>query len=72
MKRNAATEFAEAHIPGAMRFDIETIADQDHPMPHMVPSPDGFATAMRLALAMTTMLSFMMTLTSEPQRAAGG
>jgi len=47
VKRNAATEFAEAHIPGAMRFDIETIADQDHPMPHMVPSPDGFATAMR-------------------------
>lgn len=47
VKRNAAAEFAEAHIPGAMRFDIETIADQDHPMPHMVPSPDGFATAMR-------------------------
>ena len=47
VKRNAATEFAEAHIPGAMRFDIETIADQDHPVPHMVPSPDGFATAMR-------------------------
>ena len=47
VKRNAATEFAEAHIPGAMRFDIETIADQNHPMPHMVPSPDGFATAMR-------------------------
>lgn len=47
VQRNAAAEFNEAHIPGAMRFDIEAIADPDHPMPHMVPSPDGFAAAMR-------------------------
>ena len=47
VKRNAAAEFSKAHIPGAMRFDIETIADPDHPMPHMAPSPDGFAAAMR-------------------------
>ena len=47
VKRDAAAEFAEAHIPGAMRFDIETIADPDHPMPHMVPSPAAFAAAMR-------------------------
>ena len=47
VKRNAAAEFAAAHIPGALRFDIETIADPDHAMPHMVPSPDGFAAAMR-------------------------
>lgn len=47
VKRNAAAEFAAAHIPGAMRFDIEKIADPDHAMPHMVPSPDAFAAAMR-------------------------
>ena len=47
VKRDAVAEFAAAHIPGAMRFDIEVIADPDHPMPHMVPSPDGFAAAMR-------------------------
>jgi len=47
VKRSATAEFAEAHIPGAMRFDIETIADPDHPMPHMVPSTDAFAAAMR-------------------------
>ena len=47
VKRDALAEFTAAHIPGAMRFDIDTIADPDHAMPHMVPSPDGFAAAMR-------------------------
>jgi len=47
VKRDAAAEFANAHIPGAMRFDIDAIADRNHPMPHMVPSPDDFAAAMR-------------------------
>jgi len=41
--RNAADEFREAHIPGALRFDIDAIADKSHPMPHMVPSPAFFA-----------------------------
>ena len=47
VKRSAAAEFAEAHIPGALRFDIDAIADPDHAMPHMAPSPDDFAAAMR-------------------------
>jgi len=34
--------FAEAHIPGARFFDIETIADTDTTLPHMVPSPGKF------------------------------
>lgn len=47
VKRNAAAEFHEAHIPGAQRFDIDAIADASHPMPHMVPSPAFFADALR-------------------------
>ena len=43
--RDAATEFAAAHIPGAMFFDIDRIADPANPLPHMMPSADGFAAA---------------------------
>ena len=41
--RNAAAEFAEAHIPGAVFFDIDAIADRTSPLPHMLPAPDQFA-----------------------------
>jgi len=43
VKRDAEAEFLNAHIPGALRFDIDAIADKNHAMPHMVPSPDFFA-----------------------------
>jgi thiosulfate/3-mercaptopyruvate sulfurtransferase len=36
-------EYATAHIPGAVFFDINEIADPDDPRPHMLPSPDRFA-----------------------------
>ena len=32
-----------AHIPGALRFDIDAIADKSNPLPHMLPSPEHFA-----------------------------
>jgi thiosulfate/3-mercaptopyruvate sulfurtransferase len=39
------------HIPGARYFDIDTIADTDNPLPHMLPSPEKFAShARRLGL----------------------
>jgi thiosulfate/3-mercaptopyruvate sulfurtransferase len=41
--KNARTEFARAHIPGALFFDIDAIADPDTDLPHMVPSPGRFA-----------------------------
>jgi thiosulfate/3-mercaptopyruvate sulfurtransferase len=41
--RDAATEFAEKHVPGAIRFDIDDICDPDDPLPHMMPTPDIFA-----------------------------
>lgn len=45
--RDPEAEFAAAHIPGAMRFDINAIADPDATLPHMLPSTDDFTVAMR-------------------------
>ena len=47
VKRDPVAEFDAAHIPGALRFDINIIADQSNPLPHMLPSADDFTTAMR-------------------------
>jgi thiosulfate/3-mercaptopyruvate sulfurtransferase len=43
MKRDAAAEHLAGHIPGAVRFDIDAIADHSNPLPHMLPSADEFA-----------------------------
>jgi thiosulfate/3-mercaptopyruvate sulfurtransferase len=45
MKRDAAAEYLAGHIPGAVRFDIDEIADKSIPLPHMLPSPEQFAHA---------------------------
>jgi thiosulfate/3-mercaptopyruvate sulfurtransferase len=45
--RDGKTEYALAHIPGALFFDIDEIADLDNPLPHMLPSPAKFASRMR-------------------------
>jgi thiosulfate/3-mercaptopyruvate sulfurtransferase len=47
MKRNARQEYLDAHIPGAVFFDIEEIADHTSDLPHMLPKPEAFASAMR-------------------------
>src|SRR5271169_1279626 len=44
--RFGAAEFRFAHIPGAVFFDIDTIADVDQGLPHMLPKPDTLAKAM--------------------------
>jgi thiosulfate/3-mercaptopyruvate sulfurtransferase len=44
-QRNAAEEYAESHIPGAVLFDQDAIADHSTDLPHMVPEPDVFAEA---------------------------
>ncbi len=41
--RDAQAEYAAAHIPGAIFFDIDAIADPTNPLPHMLPRPDTFA-----------------------------
>jgi len=43
LKRDAAAEYLAGHIPGAVRFDIDAIADHSNPLPHMLPSAEQFA-----------------------------
>jgi thiosulfate/3-mercaptopyruvate sulfurtransferase len=45
LKRDAHAEFVAAHIPGAVFFDIDRIADRATPLPHMLPPADEFADA---------------------------
>jgi len=42
-KRDPRAEFSSQHIPGAVYFDIDVIADKSNPLPHMLPSPAKFA-----------------------------
>jgi len=44
--RNAKDEYLKAHIPGAVFFDINAIADKETDLPHMLPGPDQFGTAL--------------------------
>jgi thiosulfate/3-mercaptopyruvate sulfurtransferase len=45
--RNARAEYAARHIPGAVFFDIDEIADTASDLPHMLPSPEKFAARVR-------------------------
>ena len=47
MERDARAEYLEAHIPGAVYFDIDDIADTDTDLPHMLPRPEKFSSRMR-------------------------
>ncbi|MBC8158875.1 MAG: sulfurtransferase [Alphaproteobacteria bacterium] len=42
-KNNAADVHANAHIPGAVRFDVDDIADTSVDLPHMLPDAAVFA-----------------------------
>lgn len=43
--RPGLAEFQAGHIPGAVFFDIDQIADRSSDLPHMLPPPDDFARA---------------------------
>jgi thiosulfate/3-mercaptopyruvate sulfurtransferase len=43
--RDANAEYRAAHIPGAVRFDIDAVADHATSLPHMLPSAEEFAAA---------------------------
>ena len=43
MNRDGKAEYHASHIPGAVHFDIDAIADKTSPLPHMLPSPEDFA-----------------------------
>ncbi|HEY2708554.1 MAG TPA: 3-mercaptopyruvate sulfurtransferase [Caulobacteraceae bacterium] len=45
--RDAKAEYGAGHIPGAAFFDIDAISDHTSPLPHMLPAPQAFATAVR-------------------------
>jgi len=45
--RDAHKEYLEGHIPGALFFDIDDIADKTDPLPHMLPGPVMFSSRMR-------------------------
>ena len=47
MNRDPKAEYGEAHIPGAVYFDIDEIADTNNPLPHMLPSPEKFSSRVR-------------------------
>ncbi len=41
--RDARAAYEAQHIPGAVFFDIDEIADSENSLPHMLPSPEKFA-----------------------------
>ncbi len=43
--RDAEQEYKKCHIPGAVFFDLDAIADQTTDLPHMLPTPEEFAKA---------------------------
>ena len=43
--RDGRKEYDAGHIPGAVFFDIDAIADTANPLPHMLPTADVFAKA---------------------------
>ena len=45
-QRDAKAEYLAGHIPGAVFFDIDAIADHTTDLPHMLPNPSEFARAM--------------------------
>ena len=54
LKRDARAEYQAAHIPGAVFFDIDAIADHSTDLPHMLPGPAQFAEAVgKLGIAET-------------------
>ena len=46
-KRDPKAEYAQKHIPGAVFFDIDEIADTGSSLPHMLASPEKFSSRVR-------------------------
>jgi len=46
MNRDGKAEFQQGHIPGAVFFDLDEISDRSSDLPHMLPDPAGFETAL--------------------------
>ena len=46
-KRDPKAEYAQAHIPGAVYLDIDALSDTASPYPHMLPTPEKFASRVK-------------------------
>ena len=46
-QRDGHEEYLADHIPGAVYFDIDDVADQASKLPHMLPRPEVFSSKMR-------------------------
>lgn len=44
-KKDMLAEFERGHIPGAVYFDIDNVADKHTDLPHMLPTADEFGAA---------------------------
>lgn len=44
--RDAAAEFEQGHIPGAVFYDLDASSDRESPLPHMLPPRDQYAERM--------------------------
>ena len=47
LNRNPRAEYDEAHVPGAVFFDIDDVADEASDLPHMVPDAVKFSSRVR-------------------------
>jgi len=68
--RNAQADYLAGHIPGAVFFDIDGVADTDSPLPHMLPAPAAFARmvgALGIADSMTIVIYDEIGLFSAPR-----
>lgn len=45
LARDGRAEFRQSHLPGAVFFGIDDIADKSTTLPHMLPAPEAFAAA---------------------------
>lgn len=45
--RDAEAEYRAAHIPGAIRFDLDAMSDTESALPHMLLRPEVFSSRMR-------------------------
>jgi thiosulfate/3-mercaptopyruvate sulfurtransferase len=45
--KSGRAEYEARHIPGAVFFDLDEIADTDSDLPHMLPTPEKFAARVR-------------------------
>ena len=68
--RDAGAEYLGGHIPGAVFFDIDAIADTGTDLPHMLPAPNDFARmvgALGIAEGMTIVIYDELGLFSAPR-----